>query len=211
MTLPTLDVELELLESASVVIGIDEVGRGAVAGPVVVGAAAVVPGMPQWPAGLRDSKRLTEKRREQIGPLLRDWTTVGLGWVDADQIDEHGITWALAQAAASAVADLAGAGVDLARSHVLLDGSHDWLSPAMPAPIPVTMREKSDRDCVSVAAAACCAKVARDAYMRDAAALDSRFGWEQNKGYGTAAHLAAVREHGVSPLHRQTWLTRTLS
>lgn len=211
MTLPTLELEIELLRSSSVVIGIDEVGRGAVAGPVVVGAAAVLADAEAWPEGLRDSKRMTERRREQIAPLLRSWTRVGIGWVDADSIDERGITRCLAEAAALAVADVERAGVDLSRAHVLLDGSHDWLSPVLDRPIPVTVREKSDRDCVSVAAAACCAKVARDAYMREAGERDPRYGWAQNKGYGTAAHMDAIREHGPSPLHRQSWLTRALT
>lgn len=206
MILPTLDVERELLREHPLVIGIDEVGRGAIAGPVVVGAAVVSAAHTAWPEGLRDSKTLTERRRELLGPQLQEWTTVGLGWVDADRIDERGIGQCLADAAVLAIGELGAHGVDLGSAIVLLDGTHDWLTPVLQTPMPVTVRAKADRDCVSVAAAACCAKVARDAYMRDAARLEPQYAWESNKGYGTAVHMAAIRENGPSVLHRRTWL-----
>lgn len=206
MILPTLDVERELLREYSLVIGIDEVGRGALAGPVVVGAAALTPLHTEWPEGLRDSKTLTERRRELIAPSVRDWATVGLGWVDSDRIDANGIGASLAAAAVLALEDLAAKGVDLEAAVVLLDGTHDWLSEVLTVPVPVTVRAKADRDCVSAAAAALSAKVARDAYMREAAQREPHYAWEANKGYGTAAHMAAIREFGPSVLHRKTWL-----
>lgn len=203
---PSLDVESEILRQCDFVIGIDEVGRGAIAGPVTVGAAVLTAEHTTWPEGLRDSKTLTQRRRESIAPQLREWATVGLGWIDADRIDDAGIAKCLADAAVLAIEDLQSQGVDLGRCHVLLDGSHDWLSDVLPTPMPITVRAKADRDCVSVAAAACYAKVARDAYMQDASLREPHYAWESNKGYGTVAHLAAIREHGASVLHRQTWL-----
>ena len=89
---------------------------------------------------------------------------------------------------------------------MLLDGSHDWLSPALARPLPVHTRVKADRDCVSVAAASVVAKVYRDRIMIEADARHPGYGWTGNKGYGSAGHFAAIAELGASEFHRRTWL-----
>lgn len=187
------------------VAGIDEVGRGALAGPVSVGVV-IVTRCATWPAGLTDSKALTPARREAlIEPLSTFGVGRAVGHASAREIDAVGIIAALRLAALRA---LAHAGpVDA----VLLDGSHDWLtttgdllSEAQATP-PVTMVVKGDLACASIAGASVLAKVERDALMVSAAAAHPAYGWEGNKGYGAASHLAALREYGPSPEHRQSW------
>lgn len=190
---PTLDLERELhAGGAEWVIGCDEVGRGAIAGPVAVGMGAVLVDCVEAPAGLRDSKLLTEKRREALYPLA--------------EVDRLGIVAALGLAGRRALAALHHQGVAVLRSVVLLDGAHDWLTPALGTPPPVRTRVKADRDCASVAAASVLAKVHRDRLMVAADADHPGYAWSSNKGYGSAAHYAGLAEHGPSPLHRLTWL-----
>nr|WP_318999878.1 ribonuclease HII [Mycetocola spongiae] len=209
MSDPTAEVELSLLSGgARLVIGCDEVGRGAVAGPVAVGMAGYYAGLGEHPAGLRDSKLVSEKKRALLDPLVREWAPyTAVGMASAAEVDELGIVPALALAGKRALARLHEAGADIAGSIILLDGSHDWLSPALTHPLDVRTRVKADRDCVSVAAASIVAKVERDTLM---CARDLEFpgyGWAKNKGYGAPTHLAAVTELGLSPEHRKTWLT----
>lgn len=208
---PSLELERDLLAHAPVVIGLDEVGRGAIAGPVAVGACAlgsahVDDGMP---AGLRDSKLLSAKRRLAIAPLVESWAlATGVGMCSAAEIDEFGIVACLAAAAKRALAALHGRGVDVARAAVILDGSHDWLSPALAHPLEIVVRPKADRDCGAVAGASVVAKVQRDRLMREAheSGEHADYSWHTNAGYGSAAHLAAITANGPSPLHRRTWL-----
>ena len=206
MIWPTLEVEQKLFATHDLVIGIDEVGRGAIAGPLVVGAAAWPVSATEWPKWLRDSKTLSPVRRASVVAELSDLVSVGLGWVDPDRIDAVGIVAALAEAAVLAIEDLSRKGADLSGAHILLDGSHDWLSDHLEQSPPLTVRAKADRDCVSVAAAACFAKVARDAFMEDIGHSHPQYGWERNKGYGTREHMEAIREAGPSGHHRLTWL-----
>jgi ribonuclease HII len=205
---PTLEVERELHRGgARFVIGCDEVGRGAIAGPVAVGLAVVESGMPPHPTGLRDSKLLSEKRREELYPLSLEWAVhSAVGLATAAEVDEHGIMWALAAAGKRALASLHEAGAVIRESVLLLDGSHDWLSPHLATPLSVRTRVKADRDCASVAAASVIAKVHRDRMMIEADADHPGYGWASNKGYASAGHLQAVGELGPSPLHRLTWL-----
>lgn len=209
---PTDEVERALLEAgARCVIGIDEVGRGAVAGPVAVGVAAFTAGLGAHPAGLRDSKLVSEKKRVTLEPLVRAWIPGhAVGMAEAEEVDELGIVAALALAGKRGLAALHAGGVDVASATILLDGSHDWLSPALASPLDVRTRVKADRDCVSVAAASIIAKVERDALM---CRLDEEFpgfGWAGNKGYGSPAHLAAIGERGAAPVHRRSWITAYL-
>ncbi|MER3389108.1 MAG: ribonuclease HII [Microcella sp.] len=205
---PTLEVEHALFaEGAPVVIGCDEVGRGAIAGVVAVGVCAIVPGGEAPPAGLRDSKLLSPAKREHLAPLVREWAAaVAVGEAEPGEVDAHGIVAALGLAARRGLIALHESGIDVGASTVLLDGSHDWLTPALRTPPSIRVRPKADRDCASVAAASVVAKVHRDALMVADAGLWPHFGWEGNKGYGSAAHLAAVAAHGPSPRHRVTWL-----
>ncbi len=205
---PTLDMERSLFASgAPVVIGCDEVGRGAIAGVVAVGACAIVPSADAPPARLRDSKLLSPARRAEVAPLVQSWAAaVSVGEAGPDEIDELGIIAALGLAARRALIMLHEAGVDVARSAVLLDGSHDWLTPALTSPPRILTRVKADRDCASVAGASVVAKQHRDALMVADHQRWPLYEWSGNKGYGSAGHLAAVATHGPSPLHRLTWL-----
>ncbi|WP_042542717.1 ribonuclease HII [Leucobacter komagatae] len=204
---PTLDVELDWFSRGTqVVIGLDEVGRGAIAGPVAVGAHAVAAGIGEFPVGLRDSKLLSEKKREAIAPLVAQWGTGAVGFATAAEIDERGITAMLGESARRALLELHAAGVAVDRALIILDGSHDWLSPVLRAPLNIVTRVGADRQRASVAAASVGAKVARDALMREAHEAHPHYAWASNKGYGAAAHYAGIAEHGLTDLHRKTWV-----
>ncbi len=204
---PTLELERSLVAAGGIVIGVDEVGRGAIAGPVAVGAIAVDPWDAAMPAGVRDSKLLSERRREALYPSVRAWGLArAVGFASADEVYSHGIIVALGLAGARAFLALHAAGVEVRTAHVLLDGSHDWLSPALEIRPRLTARVKADRDCAAVAAASVLAKVERDRIMIAADAEHPGYGWIGNKGYAAATHLAAIAERGSSPLHRLTWL-----
>jgi ribonuclease HII len=205
---PTFEVELGLHDAgARFVIGCDEVGRGAIAGPVAVGLAVVDRGVGAHPLGLRDSKLLSEKRREELAPLAAAWalhTAVGLA--SAEEVDSVGIIAALGLAGRRALVALHDAGGVIRDSVVLLDGSHDWLTPVLLSPLEVRTRVKADQDCASVAAASVVAKVHRDRLMIEADGTHPGYGWVGNKGYGSSAHYDAIRELGASAMHRHTWL-----
>lgn len=204
---PTLSTELAYFaEGAPIVIGVDEVGRGAIAGPVAVGVHAVVAGTGTFPEGLRDSKLLSEKRREALAPLVAEWGPGAVGYATAAEIDARGISWALGEAARRALLTLHTAGVAVTDALVLLDGSHDWLSPVLKRPLTVHTMVGADRACASVAAASVRAKTARDELMREAHGQFSQYGWDRNKGYGAPAHYAGISEHGLTPLHRVSWV-----
>jgi ribonuclease HII len=205
---PTLEVETGFHRAgARLVIGVDEVGRGAIAGPVGVGMCVVDAGMPPVPEGLRDSKLLSERRREALEPLAREWGRVtAVGLASAAEVDELGISACLGLAGKRALASLHEAGVPVLDAVILLDGHFDWLSPALATPLRVTPRIKADRDCASVSAASVVAKVHRDRIMIDADSRWPGYGWSGNKGYGSAAHFAAIDELGATELHRHTWL-----
>ena len=191
---------------AVTVAGIDEVGRGALAGPVSVGVV-VLTRCDTWPHGLADSKELTRLQREALCPTLADFGLArAVGHASPLEIDDVGIIAALRLAALRALARVGP--VD----HVLLDGKHNWLTvePTLLDPDPehtppVTMIVKGDTLCASIAAASVLAKVERDAMMRAAHGDHPAYGWEGNKGYGAAAHLDAIRELGATEFHRRSW------
>ncbi len=214
---PTLRLERAMLrDGASLVIGCDEVGRGAIAGPVAVGLSVFAGRSGAAPTGLRDSKMLSEPKREQLHPLVAAWSAQhAVGLASNEEVERIGIIAALGLAAARALAELHDDGVQMDAAVVLLDGSHDWLTPAMSrggvipegAPRPtVTTRVKADRDCAVVAAASVLAKVHRDRLMIAADAVHPGYRWSGNKGYASAEHYAAIDELGASPLHRWSWL-----
>lgn len=205
---PTLEVERALFAAgSSLVIGIDEVGRGAIAGVAAVGACAILPIVHAAPPGLRDSKLLSAPRRAVVEPLVRSWAAaVAVGEAEPGEVDEFGIVAALGLAGRRALIALFEQGVDVASAVVLLDGSHDWLTPALGAPPRILTRVKADRDCASVAGASVVAKQHRDALMVAEHERWPVYGWAGNKGYGSAAHFAAIAEHGPSARHRRTWL-----
>jgi len=209
---PTLRVERGMLRSgAGLVAGMDEVGRGSPAGPVHVGVVVVDAATGPAPVGLRDSKLLTPAAREALAPRLRAWAAgCAVGWAGADEVDRFGVVGALRLAGLRAL-DL----LDCPPGAVLLDGDHDWLSPvpdgraALDGPgdpgTAVVTRVRADMVCSSVAAASVLAKVARDAVMSALAEVHPGYGWEANKGYGTAGHLEAIARLGPTPHHRLSW------
>ncbi|HAM25293.1 MAG TPA: ribonuclease HII [Microbacteriaceae bacterium] len=208
VTDPTLDVEALLHGGgARFVIGCDEVGRGAIAGPVAVGLCVVDARVGAMPTGLRDSKLLSEKRREELAPLAAGWALYSaVGLATAIEVDTVGIIASLGLAGKRALAQLHVAGAAIRESVILLDGSHDWLSPALTSKLVVQTRTKADRDCASVAAASVVAKVHRDRLMISAHERTPGYGWASNKGYGSADHFAAIARLGATDFHRRTWL-----
>lgn len=208
---PTLELERRLLEDAPFVIGLDEVGRGALAGPVAIGAAVIdrATALTAVPDGLRDSKLVTEKRRPDVARRTAEWVPAAhVGWATPGDVDESGILGALGVAALRALEQVAAAGWDPADGIVLLDGDRDYVS-RVAAPVlgrlDVRTVVKGDRDRAACAAASIGAKVARDAVMVELDADYEAYGWRRNKGYASAAHRAAIAEHGLTPHHRSSW------
>lgn len=209
---PTLEFERELFaQGAGVVIGCDEVGRGAIAGPVAVGVALILADCAPFPPGLRDSKLLSEPRRVELAPRVASWASAhAVGLASADEVDGQGIITGLGLAAVRAIAQLAIPGDAV----VILDGSHDWLTPALRSSgalvsgprLRVVTRVKADQTCAAVSAASVLAKVHRDGLMIAAHDQAPVYGWAGNKGYASPGHYAAIDEHGPHPLHRRSWL-----
>lgn len=205
---PTLRLEKSLhREGARYVIGVDEVGRGAIAGPVAVGVAVFDSFQKRMPQGLRDSKLLSEKRREELEPKASRWASwSAVGMVSAADVDEIGIVAALGLAGLRAFEQLPDVDGLHSDSIAILDGSFDWLSRALGTGLTVRTRIKADRDCGSVAAASVLAKVRRDRLMIAEDARIPGYLWASNKGYASREHYAAIHELGPSELHRITWL-----
>lgn len=177
------------------IAGVDEVGRGAWAGPVTVCAA--VTGLRRPPEGLTDSKLLTVKRRDQLAETLLSWVSAhALGHSSAEEIDELGMTAALRLAAVRALEAL-----PIRPDMVILDGKHDYLGP----PWRVRTVIKGDQSCVCVSAASVIAKVHRDAMMAELAPEYAEFAFEDNAGYPSPVHKAALQERGPTPYHRMSW------
>ncbi len=184
----------ELRHHPGLVAGVDEAGRGPLAGPVV--AAAVILRAQDCPDGLDDSKQLTSKRRAALEIEIKARALCwGVGVASVEEIDQINILWATMLAMTRAVEAL---GHDCA--HVLVDGNRcpqwRWASTAI---------VEGDAKCLSIAAASILAKEERDRMMIAAALDHPHYGWETNKGYGSAKHLAALREHGPTPLHRRSF------
>lgn len=194
------------------VAGMDEVGRGALAGPVTVGAVLVTTATPAPPAGLRDSKLLPPAARQALVPALRAWALRwGVGHAWPREIDDLGIIGALGLAGQRALAEAGALAPGSRADAVLLDGAHDYLTAALSgraqgSTLPsVVTRVRGDVACASVAAASVLAKVCRDALMVDLASQHPGYGWGSNKGYGAPVHLAALAERGPCEEHRLSW------
>lgn len=244
-TIPSRDLELSLLKDAEnrygqgsvlpdplasvpplqmrCVGGIDEVGRGAIAGPLAVGVAVIDGTEGEPPAGLTDSKQLTPRRREAMFDELSAWPAAwAVGMASAEEIDEEGLTPALRLAAFRALKALGEQG--FSPRLLLLDGSFDYLSAptdlfaganvdqsasavsaSSQAEIPreVTTVVKGDGKSVVIAAASVLAKVTRDRLMSDLS--DPGYGWAKNKGYASAQHLQAIAQLGLDSDHRLSW------
>ncbi|HYJ76360.1 MAG TPA: ribonuclease HII [Kineosporiaceae bacterium] len=225
---PTLREERRLLRTGHTLLaGMDEVGRGALAGPVTVGVVVVDIDVRTAPAGVRDSKLLAPAARKALVPRLRRWArSWAVGHAEPDEIDTYGIMAALRLAGRRALAQL-----PEVPTCILLDGNHDWLTgrrrfeetgtlfpvdpvvpfrpPAPPVELPleptVHTMIKADLRCAAVAAASVLAKVERDGIMVERSGLFPGYGWEENKGYSAPEHGAAIRRLGPCMQHRQSW------
>lgn len=208
VAIPTLDLERTLAADYRWVISCDEVGRGALAGPVVVGAAFFrLDELPDTvPDGLRDSKLIPEPKRHDVAERASAWVHASaLGRAEAADVDRIGIIGALGLAAVRAIDALGHLELDPAEGIVLLDGNHDYISPAGGWAYRVRPVIKGDRDCASASAASVLAKVSRDDEMILLHEGEPVYEWSQNKGYGSAAHRAAIDAHGISRHHRASW------
>jgi ribonuclease HII len=205
---PRLTLERRLLREREIVIACDEVGRGALAGPVAVGAAVLTPSVARRriPTGLRDSKLVPEPRRADVAARAAAWVSASaVGWASNAEIDEIGIMRALGLATIRALAELRAGGVVPEDAIVILDGNYDYITPAGGTGLTVRPVIKADRDCASAAAASVIAKVARDALMTRLHEELPAYRWASNKGYASPEHRDAIREHGISRHHRASW------
>ncbi len=216
-TKPSLRVERALQRDGHrVLAGMDEVGRGALAGPVSVGVVVIDETCRSAPRGVKDSKLLTPAHRERMVRPIRRWALAwAVGHASPQEIDEVGIVGGLRLAGTRALTALTGEGVvpDL----VILDGNHDWLTPpgqvgllafadqAGPSLPPVTTMIKADLKCSSVAAASVLAKVERDGLMVRLDPEHPAYGWAVNKGYAVPEHVQALEVHGPCTHHRRSW------
>lgn len=208
VAVPRLTLERRLLKEHALIIACDEVGRGALAGPVAVGAAVIdAPrARKRVPEGLRDSKLVPHAKRASVAQRAQEWVAFSaVGWATPAQIDEFGIMRALGMATIHALDQLRAAGVVPEDALVLLDGNYDYISAAGAKGLRVQPVIKADRDCASAAAASVIAKVARDAHMVDLHDGHPAYEWSRNKGYASLEHRAAIREHGLSDHHRRSW------
>ena len=200
MDAPVSDLERDAWDAGRAVVGIDEVGRGAWAGPVTVAAVILRPH--ELPAGVRDSKALAPAARTRVAAAVRAAALVGVGQAENDEIDALGLAAALTQAARRALAAvlaLDGAPTD---PLVLVDGTHDLVRLAG---VEVATLVRGDAHAISIAAASVCAKVDRDARMVRAAQSHPVYRFERNKGYPAPVHVAALAQHGPCVLHRHSW------
>ncbi|MDQ2837674.1 MAG: ribonuclease HII [Actinomycetota bacterium] len=217
---PTLRYEREVWRTgAGLLVAVDEVGRGALAGPVSVGVVLLAADTKPAPLGVADSKLLTPQARQRLVPRIRRWALdCAVGHASAAEIDLIGIIAALRLAAERAVSQLF-----QPPDWVLLDGNHDYLTPREQpglfdvAPtvvdeperwrcrVPVRTLIKGDMRCSSIAAASVLAKTERDAMLIELAEHYPQYGFADNKAYASPQHVAALAEHGPSQIHRCSW------
>lgn len=185
---------LDMTHSAMRIAGVDEVGRGSLAGPVMAAAVILHPDRPV--AGLRDSKKLSRMRREQIDPLIRERAMAyAFGRAEIDEISDINILHASLLAMKRAIEQLS-----VTPEHVLIDGNR-----APPIALPVTTIIKGDDKEDSIAAASIIAKVQRDREMNDIHRAHPQYGFNEHKGYPTKRHIQAIKEHGITRHHRPTY------
>lgn len=179
------------------ICGVDEAGRGPLAGPVCA-AAVILPSDVELP-GLNDSKKLTDKKRRELAPLIMERALAyGIGFADHKEIDEINILQATYLAMERAISAL-----EIAPELALIDGNR-----AKDFGIPVETVVKGDSRSASIAAASVLAKVARDDYMLEVAKTYPEYAFEIHKGYGTKAHYAALTAHGPCAIHRHSFLKK---
>ena len=184
-------------EGFRIVCGVDEAGRGPLAGPVCA-AAVILPPNADIP-GLNDSKKLTDKRRRELFPIIQEQAVAyGIGFASHEEIDEINILQATYLAMERAMAQLS-----VKPDMALIDGNR-----AKDFGLPVKTVIKGDSLSASIAAASVLAKVSRDDWMLQAAQEYPQYAFEIHKGYGTKAHYEALRAHGPSPIHRMSFLKK---
>lgn len=193
---PSLSVERSLWEQGhEVIVGVDEVGRGAWAGPITVGAAV----LPQTRRvyRVRDSKMLTEAEREKLFGRIADWCTAwGVGSASQEECDSIGMADAQRLAARRAIE-----GLGVQPDHVLVDGNWDFVGLSSTRRI-----VRGDASCLSIAAASILAKVTRDRLMRKESPNYPVYEFDSNKGYPCPRHKMALHAYGPSAIHRRTWI-----
>lgn len=191
-------IEQEYFEQGiQLICGIDEAGRGPLCGPVCA-AAVILPANLEIP-GLNDSKKLTDKRRRELFPIIKEQAIAyGIGLADHKEIDEINILQATYLAMERALAQL-----NVKPELALIDGNR-----AKDFGLPVKTVVKGDSLSANIAAASVLAKVTRDMLMEEYAKEYPQYGFEVHKGYGTNAHYAALTEHGPCPIHRMTFLKK---
>lgn len=214
-TPPTLRVERSMLRGGVLHLACaDEVGRGALCGPVTIGMVVITGTTKTAPQGVRDSKLLTPEVRVRLVPRIQRWAVChAVGHASPAEIDEFGIIAALRLAGHRALA-----GLSVRPDAVLLDGNHDYLTTpeqeglfgdpvvsGIGATPPVTTMIKADMRCAAVAAASILAKTERDALMVELHEEHPDYGWADNKGYSAPAHIDALGRLGPSAYHRRSW------
>jgi ribonuclease HII len=198
--LPHLQFERDLWGSGlTLVSGLDEAGRGALAGPVAVGAVILPPGphLSQTLAGVRDSKQMTPRQRDLLAPRIQETALAwGVAYASPEEIDRLGIVVATRLAAMCALESLPQS------PDFLLT---DFRLELPESELPQTSLKRGDVHCLSIAAASVLAKTTRDALMRELDGQYPGYGLGQNKGYGTQAHRSALMRLGHSPIHRKSF------
>jgi ribonuclease HII len=216
---PTLDFENNLFSrGAKLIAGMDEVGRGCLAGPVSVGVAVINIDCVNPPENLADSKLLTHEQREELLPLVKTWVKdFAVGHASNNEIDEIGLTRALRRAGRRALVQLV-----TKPDHLILDGKHNWLMPeketqnmfeqefddgSLSVDLKIITQIKADLTCASVAAASIVAKTTRDQMMAELSKEFPNYFWAENKGYAAPEHLEAIKSFGATKYHRVSWKT----
>ena len=182
------------------ILGIDEVGRGPLAGPLVVGAVILPDELPDWAEELNDSKKLTFKKRAKLSEIiLNEAVATGLGFVSPFELDELGMVPALKLASRRAIEEMSGSSMKC--SKIIIDGNINFLSGTKLESITTTLI-KGDALVKEISAASIIAKVARDNYMIELGVKYPGYGFEKHMGYGTKAHVDAIKTLGLTPEHR---------
>ena len=192
------EMENELIAAGTAPLcGVDEAGRGPLAGPVCAAAVMLPPGLVI--EGLNDSKKLTERRREALyDEIVEKAVSFGVAFATVEEIEARNILNAALLAMDRAIAEL-----DPQPALALIDGNR-----STGISVPCRCVVKGDARCADIAAASILAKVTRDRYMLEMAERYPEYGFERHKGYGTAAHYAALRQYGPSPIHRPSFLRK---
>lgn len=188
-----------LVMTHKVIVGIDEVGRGCWAGPLVAGAVVLNRPIP----GLRDSKKLTKMQRESLAAAVHmQALAVGIGWVWPQDIDRGGITAAVKWAMQEALFN-----VHTSYDQVIIDGNINYLVDVkvLPSKLDIRTVVRADDNVPAVSAASIVAKVARDAYMTEIAEKYPEYGFDMHVGYGTRQHIESLALHGVTDIHRRSY------